>query len=118
VITSISWSASQVLDPTEVGPVGPQPGKLHGVVGLVQGAEHPKGNSAQVAVAVLASAANTWAATVDLIRPQWLLVNMTKVGVPHSRLIVLAALKAAGAILSGAARGQPAGTPQRRPSRA
>jgi DoxX-like family len=53
---------------------------------------------AYVAVTVLAAAANTWAATVDLTRPQWLLVNMTKVGVPHSRLFVLAALKAAGAI--------------------
>ena len=54
--------------------------------------------TAYVAVTVLAAAANTWAATVDLTRPQWLLVNMTKVGVPHSQLFVLAALKAAGAL--------------------
>jgi hypothetical protein len=54
--------------------------------------------TAYVLVTVLAAAANTFAATADFLRPQWLLANMTKVGVPRSWLFPLGALKAAGAL--------------------
>lgn len=54
--------------------------------------------TAYVVITVLAAVATTLAATVDFIRPQWLLVTMTKVGVPHSWLFPLGALKAAGAV--------------------
>jgi hypothetical protein len=51
-----------------------------------------------VIVTVLAAAANVYAATNDFTRPHWLLTNMTKLGVPESRLPILGALKAAGAL--------------------
>ncbi|MQA86605.1 MAG: DoxX family protein [Streptosporangiales bacterium] len=54
--------------------------------------------TAFVVVTVLTTAANTSAATVDFIRSEWLLVNMTKTGVPHSWLFPLGALKVAGAL--------------------
>ncbi len=54
--------------------------------------------TAYVVVTVLAAAANIFAATADFLRPQWLLANMTGVGVPRSWLFPLAALKAAGAL--------------------
>jgi DoxX-like family len=53
---------------------------------------------AYVVVTVLAAAANAFAATADFLRPRWLLANMTRVGVPQSRLFPLGALKAAGAL--------------------
>jgi hypothetical protein len=53
---------------------------------------------AYVIVTVLAAAANVYAATNDFTRPHWLLTNMTKLGVPESRLPILGALKAAGAL--------------------
>jgi hypothetical protein len=53
---------------------------------------------AYVAITVLAAAANTYAATVDFTRAEWVLVGMTKMGVPHSWLPSLGALKAAGAL--------------------
>ena len=54
--------------------------------------------SAYVAVGILTAAANGTAATVDLLRPGWLIENMTRVGVPRRALIPLAILKIAGAL--------------------
>jgi hypothetical protein len=54
--------------------------------------------TAYVVVTVLAAATTAFAAIVDFIRPQWLLANMAKAGVPQSRLLSLGALKAAGAL--------------------
>jgi hypothetical protein len=51
-----------------------------------------------VVVAVLTAAANTYAAIVDVTRPEWLLRNMVKARVPQSWLLSLGALKAAGAL--------------------
>jgi DoxX-like family len=51
-----------------------------------------------VVVTVLTAAANTFAATVDVTRPEWLLGTMAKARVPQSWLSSLGALKAAGAI--------------------
>jgi hypothetical protein len=51
-----------------------------------------------VVVTVLAAAANTYAATVDFARADWVLANMSELGVPHSQLMPLGALKAAGAL--------------------
>ena len=53
---------------------------------------------AYVVVTVLAAAANAWAASVDATRPAWLDANMTRLGVPDDRLLLLGALKAAGAV--------------------
>jgi hypothetical protein len=55
-------------------------------------------STAYVVVTSLAAAANTYAATVDFTRPQWLLGNMAKARVPQSWLFPLGALKAAGAL--------------------
>jgi hypothetical protein len=55
-------------------------------------------SSAYVAVGILTAAANGTAATVDLLRPGWLIENMTRVGVPRRALIPLAILKIAGAL--------------------
>ncbi len=54
--------------------------------------------AAYVVVAVLAAAANAYFATNDFIRADWVLANMTRVGVPRSWLFPLAALKTAGAL--------------------
>jgi hypothetical protein len=54
--------------------------------------------TAYVVVTVLAAAATTYAAIIDFIRPEWVLDNMTKYGVPHSWLFSLGVLKAAGAL--------------------
>jgi DoxX-like protein len=54
--------------------------------------------TAYVVVTVLTAAANTYAATVDFTRPEWLLRNMAKARVPQSWLFSLGALKAAGAL--------------------
>jgi DoxX-like family len=54
--------------------------------------------AAYVMITVLAAAANTYAATHDFTRPQWLLTNMSKLGVPDSWLTPLGILKAAGAL--------------------
>ncbi len=51
-----------------------------------------------VVVTILAAAANIYAATNDFTRAEWIVVNMTKLGVPHSWLFPLGALKAAGAL--------------------
>lgn len=53
---------------------------------------------AYVIVTIVAAAANVYAATNDFTRPQWLLANMTKLGVPESGLPILGALKLAGAL--------------------
>jgi DoxX-like family len=54
--------------------------------------------TAYVVVTGLTAAANTFAATVDFTRPQWLLANMARARVPQSWLFPLGALKAAGAL--------------------
>ena len=54
--------------------------------------------TAYVVVTVLTAAANTYAATVDFTRPEWLLGNMAKARVPQSWLFSLGAVKAAGAL--------------------
>src|SRR5215211_9107151 len=54
--------------------------------------------SAYVAVGILTAAANGTAATVDFLRPAWLIENMTRVGVPRTALFPLAVLKIAGAL--------------------
>jgi DoxX-like family len=53
---------------------------------------------AYVTVTILAAAANAAAAAFDFLRADWVLANMTKVGVPRSWLFPLGALKAAGAL--------------------
>jgi hypothetical protein len=54
--------------------------------------------SAYLVVTVLTAAANTYAATVDFTRPEWLLGNMANARVPRSWLFPLGVLKAAGAL--------------------
>jgi hypothetical protein len=54
--------------------------------------------TAYVIVTVLAAAANAYAATADLSGAEWVLANMTRLGVPHSWLSPLGAAKAAGAL--------------------
>jgi DoxX-like protein len=54
--------------------------------------------TAYVVVAVLAAAANIFIAINAFIHADWILANMTKVGVPRSWLIPLGVLKAAGAV--------------------
>jgi hypothetical protein len=54
--------------------------------------------AAYVVVTLLAAAANGYAAAVDVTRAEWLLDNMTRLGVPHPWLPTLGALKAAGAV--------------------
>jgi hypothetical protein len=54
--------------------------------------------TAYAVVTILTAAANTYAATADLTRPEWLLRNMAKARVPQSWLFSLGALKAAGAL--------------------
>lgn len=51
-----------------------------------------------VVVTVLTAAANIYAASVDFMRVEWALANMTKLGVPRSWLFSLGALKTAGAL--------------------
>jgi hypothetical protein len=51
-----------------------------------------------VAITGLTAIANLAAAAVDFLRVQWVVDNMTKYGVPHSWLLPLGALKAAGGI--------------------
>jgi hypothetical protein len=51
-----------------------------------------------VVVAILAVAANTYAATLDFTRAESAVANATKVGAPQSWLFPLGALKAAGAL--------------------
>jgi len=54
--------------------------------------------TAFIVVTLLTAAANTYAAVVDFLRPEWVLDNMTKWGGSHSWLSTLGALKAAGAL--------------------
>jgi DoxX-like family len=54
--------------------------------------------TAYVVVTVLAAGANIYAATNDFTRAEWALGNMTRLGVPHSWMFSLGALKAAGAL--------------------
>lgn len=54
-------------------------------------------STAYITVAAVTALANICAATLDLLRPDWLVANMTRLGVPSSQLLPLAGLKAAGA---------------------
>jgi DoxX-like family len=54
--------------------------------------------AAYIIVTVVAAAASIYAATNDFIGPKWLVGNMSKLGVPESRLPILGVLKAAGAL--------------------
>jgi hypothetical protein len=54
--------------------------------------------AAYVIVTVAAVAANVYAASADVTRPEWLMANMTRLGVPQPWLGSLGALKAAGAL--------------------
>ena len=54
-------------------------------------------STAYITVATVTALANISAAIVDLVRPDWLVANMTRLGVPSSQLLPLAGLKAAGA---------------------
>ena len=53
---------------------------------------------AYIAVTIFAVVANSYAATVDFRRPQWVLDNISRWGGSHSWLFTLGALKAAGAL--------------------
>jgi hypothetical protein len=53
---------------------------------------------AYVVIAVLTAAANLYFAINDFIRADWVLANMTKLGIPHSWLLLLGVLKTAGAL--------------------
>ena len=54
--------------------------------------------TAYLLITALAAAANAYGATGDFIRSRWILDNMTRYGVPHSWLVPLGAMKAAGAL--------------------
>ena len=54
--------------------------------------------AAYVVATLVAVAANGWAASMDAVRPAWLLDNMGRLGVPRDRLALLGGLKAAGAV--------------------
>lgn len=54
-------------------------------------------NAAYVVATVVAVVANVYAATMDVVRPAWLLDNMGRLGIPRDRLALLGGLKAAGA---------------------
>ena len=54
--------------------------------------------TAYVVVTVLAVAANAYAAAVDLTEAEWVVANMTRLGVPQTWLFSLGAVKAAGAL--------------------
>jgi hypothetical protein len=54
--------------------------------------------TAYVVVTLLAAGANAYAAAVDVTRAEWVLDNMSRLGVPHPWLPTLGALKAAGAL--------------------
>jgi hypothetical protein len=53
---------------------------------------------AYIVVMLLAVAANTYSATADFSRADWIVDNMTKLNVPLSWMIPLGALKVAGAL--------------------
>jgi hypothetical protein len=54
--------------------------------------------TAYIVVTLLAVAANTYAATADFKRADWIVESMTKLNVPKSWMIPLGVLKAAGAL--------------------
>jgi hypothetical protein len=55
-------------------------------------------SSASLVVTVMAAAATSAAAAVDFARAEWVLANMTRLGIPHSWLSPLGALNAASAL--------------------
>jgi hypothetical protein len=63
--------------------------------------------TAYIAVTVVAALANFGAATLDASRAKWVLANMTRLGVPHSQLQLLGAIKVAGATGLLAGLGEP-----------
>jgi hypothetical protein len=54
--------------------------------------------TAYVIVAILAATANIYIATLDFARSEWVIGNMTTVGVPRGWLFPLGYLKTAGAL--------------------
>jgi hypothetical protein len=54
--------------------------------------------TAYVVVAVLTAAANIWISVYDFTRADRVLANMSSLGIPHSWLFTLGALKTAGAL--------------------
>ena len=54
--------------------------------------------TAYIAVTLLAAAANGYAATLDFLRHQKVLISMARLGVPEPWLPMLGILKAAGAL--------------------
>ncbi|GAB3845637.1 DoxX family protein [Dactylosporangium cerinum] len=51
-----------------------------------------------VIMSVVTAALTIAAAAADFVRPQWILANMSRYGVPHAWLPVLGAVKAAGGL--------------------
>jgi DoxX-like protein len=51
-----------------------------------------------VVVTLAAVAANTYAAAVDITEAEWVVANMTRLGVPQTWLFSLGVVKAAGAL--------------------
>jgi hypothetical protein len=51
-----------------------------------------------IIVIILAAGANIYAAINDFTRAEWVLANMTRLGVPHHWMMLLGTLKAAGAL--------------------
>lgn len=49
-------------------------------------------------VTVITAVANIGAAMADFVRTEWVLDNMTRLGVPHSRLVPLGTLKLLGGL--------------------
>lgn len=53
---------------------------------------------AYIVMTLVATAATAYAATVDFVQPEWVITNMTRLGVPRPWLFSLGAAKAAGAL--------------------
>lgn len=53
---------------------------------------------AYIVATVIAAACSGYAAFADFRRPDWILANMTRYGVPHSWLLGLGAIKGLGAL--------------------
>jgi hypothetical protein len=54
--------------------------------------------TAYIVIGALAAAANIYAATNDFMRADWVIDNMSRLGVPQSQLVPLGALKIAGGL--------------------
>jgi DoxX-like family len=88
--------------PARVGAVRLEPGRQR--VGSVHRSPFPCGirhmgmSTTHLIVIILTASANILAGAIDFVRPQWILANMTRAGVPHSWLFMLGALKVAGGL--------------------